>query len=541
MFLFYLAFFSLLLGDVSLISGYAVSGALFPLAFLISFFSTSSSVFNISEWRETLKDLAVGLGIVFLTIAVAAFFYDNSFDGNTYHQEIVASLLDGWNPYDYAQFLSYDCDIWTRHYAKGTETAAACIAAFTGNLESGKAINYILTLGALLIFADFLSDRLPRLKGWRLWTVALLAVGNPVVMAQLQTFYIDYTKYILFLLTLVFLFRLVRSRDSRRGAAREEVNIVFATIFCVSVKFNIFCEQFILLFLAFIFLLSTHDRKSARRLAFSGAVALLAGLALNRHPYLHNHLYGGSPFYPLLGGDSIDIMTSNTPPRFGHGRLADFMLSLFSIHIPNTDARAGGFGPLMGLILILSFGLLIYYRKRTPGAVWYIVICTLLSCFIYEQSWWARYICQLWIIPVATLVTALKYDFSRRLRNLLAVMMAASSLLSFGYSAMSSASAVIYRETVYSAIGGDRITVINPQPQTLRHLREAGISYVTAGEPVIPPGKRGVVFYGNPESPADFRNFIILVVDPASAAEIERRSAKWHLDVSRKIIPPTAE
>jgi hypothetical protein len=140
-------------------------------------------------------------------------------------------------------------------------------------------------------------------------------------------------------------------------------------------------------------------------------------------------------------------MSSNTPTLFVDGnRLANWLRSLFynaqgtGVWIPFVndsmydyyiayDSRIAGFGPLFGYTLIASIILFAIaqhqerrtqkYNKTRANTFTLLAIILLAACFIFEQSWWARYIPFLWAIPIMlTIYTEYNKNLSRALRIL---------------------------------------------------------------------------------------------------------------------------
>jgi len=138
-----------------------------------------------------------------------------------------------------------------------------------------------------------------------------------------------------------------------------------------------------------------------------------------------------------MGPNAVNIMDTNTPNEFqGKNTVTKFFYSFFShtdnmvpgkdskkvqLKIPfalnksdimsagKIDSRIAGFGPFFSGITIVSAALLIFllirHRKATviKNAVYLIAVIVLSVCIIPE-SWWARYIPQLWYIPLIVLV-----------------------------------------------------------------------------------------------------------------------------------------
>ena len=185
---------------------------------------------------------------------------------------------------------------------------------------------------------------------------------------------------------------------------------------------------------------------SALRSSLVLASFLCLGVGLvGFNPYVRNTVEKGHPFYPILGEHRIDIMSINMDSTFGAKvRLEKFQESLLGrssvqFHlergrippkIPFTftraefesvstpDPRVAGFGPLFGGILILSLSVgmasfaLLFLRRHSgaPSAwriptggksdLWLLIGLVAASALANPELWWARYVPQLWTLPL---------------------------------------------------------------------------------------------------------------------------------------------
>jgi hypothetical protein len=193
-------------------------------------------------------------------------------------------------------------------------------------------------------------------------------------------------------------------------------------------------------------------------------ISLLLGIMFGYNPYLTNTIEGGNPFYPLIGGN-IDIITWNTPTDFfGRNQIERFFISIFSessndwrspvvYKLPftaskqeidsffNTDNRIGGFGPLFSGIFILSAILIAIIlnnniKKILNNFALFMCFIIFLTVIINPDAWWARYVPQLWIIPILLLLYSCQ-EFNKRLsilsHFLIVVMMVNILIIAFSY------------------------------------------------------------------------------------------------------------
>ena len=110
-----------------------------------------------------------------------------------------------------------------------------------------------------------------------------------------------------------------------------------------------------------------------------------------------------------------------------------------------ADTRIGGFGPLYALVFILTIPVFIYLvikilkkEKCVSKYIFLPVIAILLSSLLIKEIWWARYVPQLYLFQVGTLVLLIymrKYTKQKINSVVTLVIFAAISLnlLPFGY------------------------------------------------------------------------------------------------------------
>lgn len=392
--------------------------------------------------------LLVVLAAVFaISLAVAGSFDDASWDGQNYHQTAVLKLAKGWNPYysylpaspDFnpALYESYS-HIWVNHYPKATWFFACNIMLVTDDIECGKAYN-LLFIAASFFLCLTLFLALKRVPAWLAVVLALLAAASPVVMYQFLSFYVDgfLGSLILCLFSSAFLILL------KRGRLMHWLAFVFLVVLIVNVKFS--GIVFALLVAAGLFtgviIRERRLRPVLTALVFCAAAFVVGIIGVGFHPYITNWIAKGNPLYPLYGAGAIDIISMQYPQNFRTLENPErFFLSLFSksgggydnrrgnfapseLKIPFTvapdeigvmyiDTRVGGFGPLMGGIILLSLVLFAVNiaiglkHKRYRELFWscLLVAWLLLTVFIVPEAWWARYIPHLWFLPIFFIV-----------------------------------------------------------------------------------------------------------------------------------------
>jgi len=417
----------------SLLLGFSVSYWQFPLATLIGAGIHARLLFR-ERWfahspmTEKVYLYLVPLSAIAVSLIVAGYFYDVSPDGQEYHQEAILQLHNGWNPYFTALPQTANQAIWINHYAKGMEIIQSAIYHATGNIEAGKATNFIaLIAGYFLSVSAMLSFGLPLAKSR---IIAVLLSLNPVTVNQLLTFYVDgvLASFLVMLICAILFVILERQLP-------YQLLLVFAIILAINVKFT--AIVFVALFTGSAAIWSMWHRRvrPLKQLIATGAAAVILAFIIGFNPYVTNTIRHGNPLYPLLGPDKVDIMTHNLPGTFeGMSKIKRFAVSLFShtdnamavtggkpdLKIPFTvkktdinsagkvDTRIAGFGPLFSGILVLALGLFIalcirfraYPAFKHPA---FLLLVLAVSVAVIPEAWWARYVPQLWLVPLVML------------------------------------------------------------------------------------------------------------------------------------------
>ena len=140
--------------------------------------------------RQRMWPPGLALGVIALALAMSAFYFDLSWDGQNYHQLGIYTIAENWNPLTGPmQEFTPQLNSSVRYFAKGPWYVAVAIYETTGCFEAGKCGTVLswATMG-LAVFAASLDWGLRR----RLAVVIALVVAlNPVVMSELTTFMVD--------------------------------------------------------------------------------------------------------------------------------------------------------------------------------------------------------------------------------------------------------------------------------------------------------------------------------------------------------------
>ena len=466
-----------------------------------------------------------GIGAAYLVVlalgaSFSLLFYDLSYDGQFYHQEAIIRLAQGWNPVHdpplplHPERLDHDYAIWVNHYPKAAWIAAASLYSLSGRIELGKIFNVLLFMAvffrAYALFRALGSERSSAVVH------AGLIAANPVVVVQLVGFYVD--GLMADAITLVVLSAVSWMRpggDAWKPWSFDGWMIFLSMIFMMNLKFTG------LLYAAVLSLGLVVSAEARRRSLLSLTfLAFVVGICVvGVSPYITNTIRDGHPLHPLFGDRAMDIVHTQFDADF----LAEpapyrLMVALFSrssnerayphLKLPfafgfdelraytENDTRIGGFGPLFSGALILAgmgWGVLLRRRPRWVGTVGQGFGWIVLSVVLNPQSWWARFVPQLYLLPIGS-----AFVFSRgpgrMLQRLSVVLLAVLeinvALVVFPfYVVQGSLSHEVGKQLRAAAIASRREPIavrFNYFDPLRTRLREAGVRYVEVETPPCP-------------------------------------------------------
>ena len=491
----------------------AVSAQVIVLASIVL---ASSVVFALAPAPRSAAVAAV-LAIVLLLPLLAGLINDTTLDGQEYHFQAVHAIAAGWNPYyervTFPEVIrAFEPTIWITHYPKSSWMVMATSVAAGLSSESAKYIGLAFAVAAGALSASLLFRiGLPVIPSL---LAGLVAAANPIAFAQLLTRMNDGVLGQCMLLFIVLIcFWLVYKEKWALFAA------LLLMAFSLNLKFSA---------VPYFVALSALATLAAGwffgvRAGFHVACVLLAGgivsmFLLGSAPYLQNVWHHGHPFYPVMGSDAVDIMAINTPAFLEESsRPAAFLFSLFaethsgfatlpSLKIPfsftpeevrfsgGPDARIGGFGPLFSGAIVLAAltAVSMLARKslsRTSVFALVAAAVVIVVSMIFPESWWARYVPQLWLAPVAVAVAALvsQSRLSRGLAYGILGVMAVNSMLvlaSSVYLAQKRHSAVYEQIERMAADPNDWRVYFGQAQSRLLLMRDANVRVTPSGVPL---------------------------------------------------------
>ena len=405
-------------------------------------------------WRAA----GVTLGLLALALALSAFFYDLSWDGQWYHQAAIINIARDWNPLT-DPLRSFNpaerIELWLRHYAKGPWYFAAAVYLTTGHVEWGKAIDWLSP--AVAWFAVLAACIDGGLRSRYAVAIATVVAINPVVMSEATTYLVDGVMISFLVVVAASIFTCLR----RPNAAATSAGVA-ATIVAINAKFTGLVYLCFLLAAAVLWCFFNR-RQWLSKFALVAAGAVFLGVCVwGYNPYITNTIYRQQPFYPMLGSAKYPSIEQQgrdgnekyeTPKNMvGRSRLIRFGYATFgrpgnqpyrkglnaSLMWPFTarpddlyaytyhETRLAGFGPLFSGCFILAFALAVCLLIQTTSNRWLLLLLPatiIASLLISKHLWWPRYGPQFWLMPVIPLVFALREQSSSLRKTLTQVVL----------------------------------------------------------------------------------------------------------------------
>lgn len=428
-------FLSIAVTSVLFIVGIGISTIYFPMYLLGSTFITFIFFYKSGD-REKIKNIIINIVIsiiiLFFTILIASAFYDNTWDGNTYHKEMIGLMKKGMNPL----YNVSSGDIWSQHYARAVETFASVIYAFTNNIETGKALNFLLII---LLFGQLYKYlRKKNVNNILSIIFSFIVAVNPISLIQSTSYYVDG----IFANTLFFIIlMLLKLTNEDKSNKLYLYWLAILTVVCINIKFTslLICTMFIGVFVIYWLYIAIKEKNFLatfkKWFIYFVCVYIFAIVFVGASVYVKNFLNYGHPFYPLLGEETdVDIVTDNEPAGLiEYNHVEKFIYTLFSktytwydkkpeLKIPFTvyesefesmqfvDTRVGGFGPLYSGMLILSIPIILFYiirniqkKRRMNILLILIILCIILPIPILPVVWQLRYYPQFYLLPIIAL------------------------------------------------------------------------------------------------------------------------------------------
>lgn len=384
--------------------------------------------------KSAFYSICVFIIIVLGSIIISIMLYDYSFDGRCYHQIAIFYLKNGWNPIyqnmsdlpSLKDFLI--AEIWIENYNKAFEIIGSNFYALTHRLESGKAQNIILLFGVWIY--GFYALKLYSDSWIKSILFSFLFVCSPIVMSQIWTNYLDGFLSMLFLLALLSILKIEKESKWIDFVMLGVALILMASVKLTGVAYGGIIGICYLFFCIF-------NRRNIKQILMTGVFSCVLIVGSNINPWITNLYKGEHIFYPLLGEKSIDIITPFTTKEFAQkNRVEQFFISIFAKtqnknidkenptlkiplttdkseeHLSVTDTRIGGFGFLFSGVIVFVFLVCLLsckaIEKKSLKIFILFGIIVLATTFVNPAPWWARYVPQVWFLPLFALFFLIK-------------------------------------------------------------------------------------------------------------------------------------
>jgi hypothetical protein len=423
--------------------GLRASPALAPLATVAALLVAwrIGRCLGLGSGRALVPPVVVAL-VIAVGLALAAVFYDFTWDGQWYHQTAVYKMSAGWNPLWEPvpeEFGTRFWRLWVVHYAKGPWYWALTLYATTGSIEMAKAASAIVPLIAFLVVLAVAID-FGIGRGWAA-VVALVTTLNPVTTCGLVTHQVDGI-----LVSLLACAVAGGMAWMRRPSWLSAFVAFTAGALCMNVKFTGVVYVCFFYAAGIVYCLWKRRDLVGRYSAFVAASLVAGVLLIGYNPYVTNTVHRGHPFYPMQGSAEHPSLADQgrdpieqyeTPENmkgrnrflrlgygiFGRPGTAPFVTKTAELMWPFGatwrdfaryyfhDVRIGGFGPWFSgpLLLALLIAIVGCARRTLPaGALLLVSGAIVLSLLVSTHTWWARYGPHLWWLPIVPMAAALR-------------------------------------------------------------------------------------------------------------------------------------
>jgi hypothetical protein len=462
-FLFNTLAFTLIICAIGFLAGLTISVWQFPLSCILSIilcYPVAAYFFGANGKHQTMKCTGLGLILMISIIFLSGFFHDISFDGQWYHQETVFHLKNKWNPartilsIPANENTSTGKEVWCsgvdlppqtppsnrkpgvnlkfiniNHFSKGTEIIEASIYQLSNHIENGKAVNGIFLVASLFLALSFLYtiNRISKVKKWML---AILLSFNPIAITQLPSFCVD--GVMASSLVSIILISCLLFREANKYFLCLLGSLIALTC---NIKFTSVAFMAILGGGLLIALFICKRKDQFKRVLILCIFSSIIGICLcGFHPYITNFIREGNLFYGIK--ETKDEIVATTPLRFQNmNRFEKLFFSLAShtdsypanensidemLKIPFTvtrnellnandpEVKLSAFGPFFSGALLIALLLFILAWIGYRHADFFKYILAVLSVIgitilIMPNSWWGRFVPQLWLLPVSIL------------------------------------------------------------------------------------------------------------------------------------------
>ena len=379
---------------------------------------------------DKIKLLVMGCTSLIIAILFVCQFIDFSFDGQSYHIPAMIALASGWNPLLSSHLIDWNpifvqesgTELYIDHYPLGSWILAAAVYKATGLIESGKAFNMIYMFALYLIAISFLN-RICNYSSFMRYILAGLISLNPVIICQLDSFYVDGQLAALLSMAIILSLEFLWFKEKRTA-----ILLGLVIISLVNVKMTGFVYASVIGATTFLGLLVLHHHPGRFAAIFSVAW-VIAILVVGFHPYVTNTIQHNTPFYPIGVDIKNPLENQESSVFLEKNRIEKLLYSLAGrknarLDIPELkspfyisksdiwkfegpDISFGAFGPLFLLVTIelLVVGALVLLIERKINIFLVFGLAFLLTTMApISEMWKARYAPQFWLLPIALII-----------------------------------------------------------------------------------------------------------------------------------------
>ena len=394
--------------------GFILNLSINPFWILISFIFASFYLFKTPQF---ISKIAVVIFLFLISFIFANSLIDTSFDGRCYHFTLENLFKLGYNPF-YNNIKSFANEnnifynlLFVSSYPNALEVIRANFYLIFQNMEASKIVNYLLAFGGFFYSFYFFLNKLNKLKSAVLSICVLLCT---ISVCQLSTKMADFCLYYLFLFQLFSILLINKKKDIKTNVCV----LIMASVLSIATKYTGLLNSVIIFFVWLIF-------KRNKDIIKIGAIVGFLSVILCAQPYLANMIKHKNPFYPSIGHNKLDFMTKQNPKEFKNKPyLYKFIRSTFSatsdarMNNPQTpklyykipfsakydmpygaeEMRINGFGHLFSGIFIISIFLTLIQIFKKKGL--FALSAILASLLLNPICWWARFVPQLYLLPI---------------------------------------------------------------------------------------------------------------------------------------------
>ncbi len=368
------------------------------------------------------------IALLLLSLYFSGKIYDLSPDGQTYHQEAIDRLANGWNPI--WSYEKNDIDARLAYYPKAPWIDEASIYQLTKQIEYSKLFNLTLVFSTCSLAMGLLLS-VTRIRTALVFMISLLASLNPVSIIQIPSFYVDGQLASLLTIVLVMTLYCILTKG-----ILPLIVLACSLMLLINVKTPGMVYAGILVFgILLVFYIPGRLNKE-RLYVICGAVSLsfMTGITIfGFNPYVnnmisHRNIYYpfGAPNWPGTNTSPFEMVEAGMPESWkSYNRFHKFIASLFSesevawtskwklpftfkvhelMNFSGSGCRVAGLGPIFSGVIILSgiILILILIFNQTTYAFLSVagILLLMTSIIINPAAWDTRYVPQLWLLPV---------------------------------------------------------------------------------------------------------------------------------------------